>query len=151
MLLKVSIRRAKAGDIDWIVAELKLFAAHYQTKHPLFPDLEHAKQTIQAMIDNHVVFVAVRGEELLGFIGGILTPHFMNPAISTLAELFWWVAKEHRGSRAGVLLLNAFVLFGEDNAEWITVSIEHRSPIHEKCLLKRGFNVQERSYLKEVG
>jgi len=146
----VAVRRARLADIDWIVSELREFAAHYNTKKPLFPDEMHAHQVISSMIDGHVVFVAERGTELHGFIGGIITPHFMNPTIKTIAEMFWWVAKEHRGSRAGLLLLNEFIAFGEKNADWITVSLENRSPVHEKCLLKRGFIGQERSYLREV-
>lgn len=147
---QVVVRRATANDIDWILKELKEFSAFYNTKKPLFPEVLHAKSVMLSMIDNHVVFVAERGTELLGFIGGIVTPHFFNPEIKTLAEMFWWVAKEHRGSRAGLLLLNHFISWGEVTADWITVSLETQSPVREQCLTKRGFRCTDRAYLREV-
>jgi RimJ/RimL family protein N-acetyltransferase len=146
----VAVRRATPSDIDWIVSELREFASVYQTKKSLFPDPEHAMQVIHSLITGHVVFVAERAGQLMGFIGGMLTPHFLNPAIKTLVELFWWVAKEHRQTRAGLLLLNAFTEFGQENADWTTMCLERSSPVNEKTLTKRGYVHQDRSFLREA-
>lgn len=103
------------------------------------------------MINSHVILISEneRGEST-GFIGGVFTQHVFNPEIRVLSESFWWVAPEYRGTRAGLLLLNEFVAFGKANAHWVSVGIEEKSPIHERCLTKRGFKVLEKNYLLEV-
>lgn len=76
--------------------------------------------------------------------------HPYNPAIRVLTETFWWVTPNARGSRAGLMLLDAFTAYGERNADWIVFTLEHHSPVNERTLTKRGFHLHERSYLREV-
>lgn len=103
------------------------------------------------MIDRHVVFIAdSKDAKPIGFVGGYSIPHPFNPDIKLLSEMFWWVSEEHRGSRAGLMLLNAFTSYGKEHADWVTMAIEHNSPINERALTKRGYKLQERSYLLEV-
>lgn len=86
----------------------------------------------------------------LGLIGGQLAPHPFNPELLVLTELFWWVDPEHRGGRAGAMLLDAFTAYGEEHAHWILFTLEHESPVNDRCLTKRGFALKERCYLREV-
>lgn len=146
----VFVRLATHEDADYIVGQLKQFAKALHTKLNIFPGEYQAKQRVLDLIDNHIVLVACKEDQLLGMIGGIVTPHFFNPEIKTIAELFWWVAEEHRGSKSGLLLLNAFVELGKLRADWITMCLEKDSPIKDKCLLDRGFIPMERTYLLEV-
>jgi hypothetical protein len=94
-------------------------------------------------------FIAER-DGPVGFVSGMLAAHPYNPALTVLTEMFWWVAPEARGSRAGLLLLDAFLAYGERNADWIIFTLEHHSPVNERTLTKRGFHLHERSYLYEV-
>lgn len=136
--------------MDWLVSQLREFSAFFGTKKSLYGTEENARLGITNMINGHIVLVAEREGQLLGFIAGVITPHMFNPNIRVLAETFWWVAEEHRGSRAGLMLLNEFMDYGTANCDWITFALEHHSPVDEKCLLRRGFHLQERSYLMEV-
>lgn len=151
----IRIRPAQAEDIPWLVGQLKVFSAFFGTKRPLFPDDEFAAKGLAMMMTNHLVLVAEMFHDELsagpvGFIAGYVTPHPFNPTIRTLTETFWWVAEEYRWSRAGLKLLNAFVDWGRDNADWIMFALEEKSPVKEEVLLKRGFRLQERNYLCEV-
>jgi hypothetical protein len=67
-----------------------------------------------------------------------------------LSELFWWVSPEHRGGLAGARLLAHFIDYGEKNADWIQMTLEAGSPVNEHTLTRLGFQLYERSYLKEV-
>lgn len=146
------VRFATPEDLDWIVGQLKKFSEFYGTKLSLFGDEKNARSVMLTMMNDHVVIVAERENEgLVGLISGYITPHAFNPKIKVLAETLWWVAEEHRGSRAGLLLLDAFKNYGEEHANWITFALENKSPVKDKCLTKRGFQLQERSYLREVG
>lgn len=148
----IQVRAAHLGDLDWLMRELKAFSHFYGSKKPLYGGDAYATQAITGMIENHVLLVAEREDgERMGFIGGVVQPHPMNPEISTLTELFWWVPETHRGCRAGLMLLNAFIDWGQKHCDWVLMTLEHNSPISERCLTTRGFIPKERSYLLEVG
>lgn len=148
--MPIQVRPATTQDLDWLIGQLKDFAAFYASKRSLFGEESYVRAVITSMIERHLVLVAERGTELLGFIGGIVTPHFMNPDIQVLTETFWWVSPEHRRTRAGLMLLEAFVGYGKANAQWTQMTLEHESPVADRCLTKRGFQLKEHSYLLEV-
>jgi len=148
----ITIRRATANDLDWIVSELKKFAHFYQSNQFLVAeDSDYVRSNLLNMFNQHLFLVAEKdGVGLVGLIAGLYVRHFFNPNIRLLSETFWWVPEEHRGSRAGLMLLEAFTEWGKENADWITFALEENSPVKDKCLLNRGYRLQERSYLMEV-
>jgi len=149
--MSVEIRRAVQSDIPWILAELKEFSKFYGTKHSLFgKDLEHSEVFIQILIDKHLFLVADDSTHgLIGLIAGTVEPHPYNPEILTLNECSWWVQEKHRGSKAGLLLLNEFVRIGKQHCDWIWMTLESASPVKDASLIRRGFKEQERSFLLE--
>lgn len=146
----ISVRRAKSEDVGYLVAQLKEFSVFFGTRRPLFPTEEFASVSMLGFIENHLVLIAERGGEQIGFIAGMITPHAFNPEIKVLLEMFWWVNELHRGSRAGLLLLEEFTAWGRANVDWILMGLEAKSPVNEKVLTKRGFKLHERSFLLEV-
>lgn len=144
-----SVRRAVVEDVPWIAGQLKDFAAFQQVHFPLF-DADYAPQGLTWLIEQHVVFVAEHAGQPAGLIGGILGTHPFHPRLTTLTQLFWWVTPAHRRSRAGSLLIEAFVDHGKTHADWVVMSISAHSPLRERTLLKRGFHLQDRGYLLEV-
>src|SRR5690606_3272349 len=118
--MSVTVRRAQASDLDWLVSQLRVFAAQYGTAHSLFPeDPDHAQFVLSSLIEHHLFLIAERGSEPLGFVAGLFTTHPFNPSIRMLVEQFWWVAEEHRGTSAGARLLDAFDREGSKRADWI--------------------------------
>ena len=150
--MTIQVRRANTADVDWILKELRKFSAFYGTKLSLFGEEPYARGFITTLVSQHLVLVAIPESQTdpIGFISGTVTPHAYNPEIRVLTETFWWVQEEHRGSRAGLLLLNEFTEWGKQNVDWITFSLEHHSPVKDTCLTKRGFKLQERAFLMEV-
>lgn len=158
----ITIRRAKLEDLDWLIGQLRLFSAFYDSKKPLFGDEKYVREGLTTMIDKHLVLVAVhRADHLdsrcgcteghpVGFIAGFLIPHVFNPAITCLSETFWWVQEEHRRSRAGYMLLKEFIEFGKKNVDWILCTIEEHSPINPSALMNRGFKLKEQNFVMEV-
>lgn len=145
-----AIRPGRPDDVEWVLAQLREFAELFGTNTSLFGDTDHARNFVLEIIDKHVFLVAERDGKLIGFIAGIVAPHVFNPSIRMLTELWWWVDKAARGSRAGLMLLNAFVEWGRKNADWINFTLERRSPVNERVLEERGFRMQERNFLMEV-
>ncbi len=144
---RIHVRTANITDIDWLLSELKEFSKFYDSRIELFGDPEHARRGLIDLMANHLLLIADKAHTRMGFIAGLIVPHLFNPKIKVLAETFWWVPEAHRGSRAGLMLLDSFVAYGNKHANWITFSLESKSPVD---LTKRGFKFQEKSYLMEV-
>jgi hypothetical protein len=145
------VRKATIEDMPQIMVELKAFSEFYDSKHELFGnDDDYSDALIRAFIEEHVFFVCENDGEFVGFICGLVSPHIYNPSIKVLTESFWWVKPEHRGSKAGLLLLNTFIDFGKGLADWIICTLEDASPVNDSVFYKRGFKLKERSFLLEV-
>jgi hypothetical protein len=152
---EVRVRPAASHDVLWLAHQLADFAEFYGTQQSLYPDEKTARYLLAELIDAQPFFIADVDVGLdsrwpVGFIGGALAPHPYNPAIRVLSEMFWWVIPEYRQTRAGLLLLEAFIAHGEAHAEWIHFTLEAKSPVNERTLTKRGFALYERAYLREV-
>jgi hypothetical protein len=149
--MQITVRKADPSDLDWILAQLPVFDRFYGAKHSLLGEETYVRGFIAGLIEKHLVLVADSDTAgLIGFIAGLLSPHPYNPALTTLYEQFWWVAEEHRGTRAGLMLLNAYTAWGKANAHWTTMTLEDKSPIADRTLLKRGFKLKERQYILEA-
>lgn len=149
--MTIRVRHARNDDIPWLLEQLRAFDQFFGAGRSLFPsDPLRAQHIVESLIFQHPFHVALEGEDRVGFIAGILAPHPYNGAIRQLTEAFWWVAPEYRGTRAGSLLLDAFIEEGKQRADWIVMTLEHDSPVHDRVLEKRGFKPKERSFLLEV-
>jgi RimJ/RimL family protein N-acetyltransferase len=145
-----TVRRGAPEDLPWLIDQLKEFSQFYGTKKPLLKDEDYARSSMLTLIENHFVRIAEKDGVLVGFIVGLFAPHPFNPEIKTLTEQFWWVSEEYRGTRAGLLLLEAYMAWGQENADWVVFTLESKSPVREQTLINRGFQLYERSYLLEV-
>jgi GNAT superfamily N-acetyltransferase len=144
------VRKAVSEDIAWLVAESDEFAKFFDAKIPLY-NPEHLRHVFAVLADEHLLLVAEVNGERSGFIAGLYTPHFLNPNITTLAEVLFWITPKYRGSRSASLLLNEFVSWGKINADWIMMTLENKSQMKPQSLIKRGFKFKEHSYIMEVG
>lgn len=136
--------------MPWLLGQLQAFDRFFGSSRSLFPTMEQAEATVTMLLTEHVFLVAANDHGPLGFIAGILTPHLFNPAVVVLSEVFWWVPVEHRGSRAGALLLAAFMAVGKARAHSIVMTLEAESPIEPRSLTRLGFRPKETNYLLEV-
>ncbi len=146
----IIVRSATEGDVSWVVDELRAFSNSQRTKLKPFPGDQEAKAAITRMIQDHLFLVAVRGEERLGFLAAYVFAHPFNAAIRTLSESYWWVAEKFRGTRAGAMLLNAYLEHGKKHADWVFMTLQSNSPVNPDSLIKRGFRIHETYFLMEV-
>jgi hypothetical protein len=147
--LGIEIRLAVEDDYPWLLEQSKLFTEFYGTSKKLYSD--HMPKVIQDLVEKHITLVSQDGRNLTGLISGLYTTNFFNPDLKILAEVAWWVTPKYRNTRSGLMLLNEFVKMGKElEVDWITMSLEHHSPVNPKCLAKRGFKSQEHAFLMEV-
>lgn len=142
--------RASPGDIIWIAGQLRDFASSLGTKNLLIPSTDESLHSELAVMQrDHVLLVTRKGDELTGVIGGYFTAHPYNSDVKMLAERFWWVPKQHRGSRAGYLLLREFIKCGDRIADITTMSLLDNSEVDDSILLRLGFRNLEQAYIRE--
>lgn len=145
-----SVRQGTLNDIDYIVTQLKEFSEFYGSKIHLFDSAEYAKEQMKFFVSNHVVFVAEhKSVGPIGFIVGFVGPHTYNRKINVLTEMFWWVEKAYRNTRAGFILFDEYLKWGKENVDWMVFSLEQKSPVKETFLTKRGFKHMETTYILE--
>jgi len=150
--MSVMVRRASNGDIEWLCERLRAFSDAYGTRIKIFPDKNTAVTWLKQIIKSHLLLIAedAPSKVRLGFIAGVLTPHLYNPEIMVLAELFWLVDPACRHGSAGLKLLDAFIEFGKDRADFVTFGTMMDTDVKDETLLKRGFVLKEKSFLMEV-
>lgn len=113
------------------------------------PDLYNPAQ-IELICDKVILdgtgVVCVQDGEIAGAVGGILTPHFMNPVKTLLFEIMWYVHPDHRQTRASYLLMKAYRDMVADRADEGVFTIMGTTPIKDSSLEKLGFKLQEKHY-----
>jgi hypothetical protein len=159
--MSIVVRLAAQRDISALMEQLRQFDRFFGAKYSLIPtDASIAEAVLTNVMDNHVFLVAVERndqgdgsedwEKIIGFIAGVLAPHYFNPGITVLSELLWWVDPNYRGSRAGMLLLDTYTDIGRLRAHWTTMTLEAESPVHPHTLEKRGYRLKETNFMLEV-
>jgi len=145
------VRPAERADVPWVLEQLRAFASSYGTRRSLFGDTEHAEALVGTLLDTQFVAIAEVDGERVGLIAGTLSPHPFNPDINVATELWWWVTPPARGSRAGLMLLDAFDDWADaSEADLVNFTLEADSPVRERTLEKRGYRLMEKQFVREV-
>lgn len=147
----VFVRKAEEKDIDLILIELKKFSDFFDSKYPVYgSDENYNRDLIFNLLTNHLFLIAEHDNNFAGFICGFVSKHIFNPEITVLSEIFWWVVPEYRLTKVGSLLFKAYEKFGEENCQWIVMTIESISQVKPEYFLDRGYKLKEQSFLREV-
>lgn len=141
----ITIRNASLDDLPWIMEQSKGFAQFFGGKRLMQPTEEKLRQ----LVETQIVLIAENGTGPMGLIAGVLASNYWDESMVQLTEVAWWVAPEHRGSRAALTLLNAFDAIGSARADQTWMALESNSPVNTRTLEKRGFRLKETSWLKE--
>lgn len=145
----INIRAATPADLPWLLDQARAFDA-FKPGRSRFPDISFAEQRLLGLID-HGVFLIAHGSESMGFICGFVSPDYFNPQLKLLTELLWWVAPEHRGSRAGHMLLDAFEAHGKKvGCDVVQMTRLANSPVSDRMLARRGYLHVESAYALEI-
>lgn len=142
----ISIRAASLDDMPWIVEQAKGFAQFFGGQNTLKP----SESKLRQLVETQIVLIAENGTGPMGLIAGVLAPNFWDETKSQLTEIAWWVAPEYRGTRAGLMLLDAFDAIGMTKADQTWMALEDNSPINPRTLTKRGYRLKETSWLRET-
>lgn len=98
-----------------------------------------------------VIYVAELNDEIIGAAGGTVKEHHWgNEKWGT--EDFWFVKKEHRGSKAGIKLFNKLIdWFKNNKVRRIQMTHYTWNPTIKDFYEKKGFKPFEICYVYKVG
>jgi GNAT superfamily N-acetyltransferase len=101
---------------------------------------------------NFCVFLAELNNEIIGMIIGVVQPYYFSQE-TQLVDFLWYVKPEHRGTTAGVELINAYIEFGKVKG-CSEVSMQIGTNIHPektgKLLKKLNFTSVGGTYVHSV-
>lgn len=98
-----------------------------------------------------VIYVAELNDKIIGIAGGSVSEHHWGDELWG-AEDFWFVKKEHRGSKAGIMLFEKLMeWFKNNNAKRIQMTHYTWNPKIKDFYKKQGFKPFEVCYVYKVG
>ena len=139
------VRYAAEADKAWVKEQCKAFLGTLPVGVPYDDD----RMDVLWATPGLFCIIAERGGVRCGL--GVYTqlPHMFNQQVLTFTELVWWVPPEHRGTRAGLILLDAMDKIAQ-SCDIAVFSTESNSPISSRALTKRGYVPQEQAFVKRI-
>lgn len=116
--------------------------------------LDHVVQSfVNGDKTQQIAFLALTDEGVpIGIVAGIITQFLFSDA-KIAGEMIWWVDVEHRNTRAGIELHNAFEMWAKmAGCKIITMALLEDNNFEKVDGLYRkfGYRPAERSYMKEI-
>lgn len=108
--------------------------------------------TLSALKESGILKVAESGS-VVGVAGALVFPHYWNANELVAQELFWWVDESHRGTSAGIRLLNALEAAAKERGakKIMMLCLEAINPDKvERLYRKMGYEPQERTFCKVI-
>lgn len=146
---KYEVRLIQEEDFPWCAEVASVRMLTEEVKRPEYINIPTLYLIVNKMFLDKSALVATCNGERVGAIGGLLHPNLLNPKLTTMSELMWFVLPEYRQTRVGAMLLNAYdKMVAESPAQDGTLSLLPSSPINFKSLEKKGYIPAEQSFRK---
>lgn len=108
-------------------------------------------KVLENVSNTGIFLMAEKDGEVVGTIGGVVSPHPYAPMHLVATEMFLWVDEEHRKSTIGPRLMKAFEERGKQRGcKYMAMTSTINTPNFKKFLTKKGYTEVETSYLKEI-
>ena len=140
------IRIAGLSDIDQVTEMAMKFAT--TTNYADFVVESKVKEVVKSMLEKNIMEAIVLINDGVGLIAGTVIPFTYGHALMA-TEVAWWVDPEHRKTKAGIELLEAFEHWAKTvGCKLITMSCLDNKIA--KYYTKKGYHLTERAYMKEI-
>lgn len=147
-LHNLTVEPLSMDDVDWFIETAAVNMLVEELKRPELIHLPTMYTLAFQGIMDKTHFVAKDNGVCVGALASLIIPNMFNPAITTLAEVFWYVLPEYRQSKAGGMLLAALEATGSLLAHDTTLStLPSTGPVTER-LEKYGWKMEEYGFRK---
>ena len=142
------IRPAVPGDLH----DLLNYGRFFWQKTPYcgkIPYNGHAVETLlESMMDSHYLIVSEDGDDMLGFLGMLITPMVFNPDYMIATEVFFFVDPAWRGNDIGASLFARAEYDLVDLVDIIVFGDMTTSTDMTEMYTRNGYVCTERSFTK---
>lgn len=145
---KYVVKVLDTDTLHWFINTAAVNMLIDELDRPELVNLERITELANKGREEETAFVVFSHNIPVGAIGGVVIANLLNPSITTLAEIFWYVLPEYRSTRVGFLLLKALEERAKEVANELTLSILPHSEVNIDTLEKRGFKFEELSFRK---
>lgn len=144
------VRPATVADVPWLVDQCSRFADEWDGMHLLPEDPEEAAFQITYWIEHgqYVHIAEAGGGCRVGFLIAFVGPHPFSLKLTTASEALWWVVPSARKGRAGLVLMDEYLKWAEENVDFYTFSLSRATG--DAALVRRGLRCVERVYAQEL-
>lgn len=149
VLRKVYVEKLQEEDIDWFVNVACTRMITEELKRPELLNTERLYQLANKFYEDGTAYIAKCGNERLGSTAFVVLPNLLNPNITTMTEIIWYVQPEHRHTRAAALLLKSLIQSGNNLSDETTLSLLPSTDINQEGLKRKGFHLEEYSFRKK--
>lgn len=144
--MKYEIRAATESDRSWAINVTAKNILKTEIGRPDLFNLQQLHLVITKMIQEGTALIVLADGKRVGCVGGILTPHFLNPSKTLIFEVVWYVTPEFRGTRVPYLLMKSYRDLVYEKADEGIFTIVGDSSVKDQSMLKLGWKLQERHY-----
>lgn len=114
-----------------------------------YADERIVEELLISILDGDKTEKIVLFEENVGMLVGIASPFLYGPYLSA-TELGWWIEPEHRKSKIGKTFLEAFEHWAKDIAGCSFVVMGALDNSLDKFYEKKGYRLNEKTYMKKI-
>lgn len=149
----MQIRKAQVTDIPRLIPLIKLFHQETLSQFGFGWDNLSIARTIETFIQHHIGLVVEEKDEIIGVIGGAVTPSFTDYRQRIFIESIWYVNPGYRGLAQGVELLKLVEEYCRRLKINKIIMVGMHDHNHEKLDLfykRMGFRILESQYMKDL-
>lgn len=110
-------------------------------------------ESLHVLADSKMLLVAEAELDIVGFVGGIVVPLYVNAAYKVGMERFWWVHPDYRRSGVGAQLLAGIEAAAKAAGctLWSMIAMQCMDPERAGTIYESaGYHWTERTYTKEL-
>lgn len=113
---------------------------------------ESADAAVEMFIKNGLGIVAIKDDEIIGCLGGFITPYWLNALSIVFQEIMWYVKPEHRKGGTGVRMLKRSMEIAKDAGATHFVMAHTGTQANKlsKLYTKLGFVPLETQYIRGI-
>ncbi len=147
------IRKAELKDVSGVVKLVKEFFKESLSEYGLLIKDETIFETIEHYINNLIGIVVEEDGEIVGVIGGLVSPSIFDKTQLIGQETIWYVNKKCRNGSIGLKLIKAFEEECKIRGAKLIAMVNMgnlNTEILGKLYRHRGYKLMEKQYIKGV-
>lgn len=134
-------------DRSWIVTVAGKSMIKDEVKRPDLYNPQQLNLIFNKVLQDGSGLICWKNGKRVGCVGGLLIDHFLSPGKKLMMEVVWFLHKDHRLTRAPLLMIKAYKALIDEKADEGIFTILPDTPIKDESLARYGFKLTEKQYM----